>query len=192
MLTIQGGFQAKNLVSGVGGYFQIITVAGQCKKTDIPWEKPKPKKIWRLTRLDRDQAPMGCKQCAKNRQTCQQWRFFVRKEQQLKTIGCYFTNWTVLRKSRLLTLLSFLMCKARAAVTSRDWRHWEGSLGDRQSWSRGWFLQRQKLWQVLLRRGWGRPIRCSPLVMGLRRSENSLLPISNKEEVKQVCLRHRS
>ena len=44
-LAIDGGFQVKNFVSGAGGYFQIITVSGQCKKTDIPWEKLKTKKI---------------------------------------------------------------------------------------------------------------------------------------------------
>lgn len=44
-LTIDGGFQMKDFVSGIGGYFQIITVSGQCKKTEIPWEKLKSKQI---------------------------------------------------------------------------------------------------------------------------------------------------
>jgi len=44
-LTIEGDYLVKNFSSGVGGYFQMITVVGQCKKTDIPWEKLKPKQV---------------------------------------------------------------------------------------------------------------------------------------------------
>jgi len=44
-LAIEGGYLVQDSVSGVGGYFQMITVNGQCEKTDIPWDKLKPKKI---------------------------------------------------------------------------------------------------------------------------------------------------
>ena len=44
-LAIDGGFQMKHLSPGVGGCFQIVTVTGQCEKTEIPWGKLKPKKI---------------------------------------------------------------------------------------------------------------------------------------------------
>lgn len=44
-LEIEGDFLTKDSVPGVGGYFQRITVNGQCEKTEIPWEKLKPKKI---------------------------------------------------------------------------------------------------------------------------------------------------
>lgn len=44
-LEISGAYQVKSMIQGAGGYFVIIALTGQCKKSEIPWEMLKPKKI---------------------------------------------------------------------------------------------------------------------------------------------------
>lgn len=44
-LAISGTKRTQSISPGVGGYFQILSLSGQCKKTSIPWKQIKTNQV---------------------------------------------------------------------------------------------------------------------------------------------------